>query len=143
MTNKVASNNYEQFIRSQNAMLADVKNHNDVIAHQGTNAQWDQQNKNNALHGQIFFSQDSVMLNAALYFLLFGYTIKRYARITDYTARKNVFNYLQTSNANVSGTVAQPVLSTFNAMFDSGVTLWNSSKLDKFRSRDYSYNEFV
>ena len=141
--NKVASNNYEQFIRSQNAMLADVKNHNDVIAHQGTNAQWDQQNKNNALHGQIFFSQDSVMLNAALYFLLFGYTIKRYARITDYTARKNVFNYLQTSNANVSGAVAQPVLSTFNAMFDSGVTLWNSSKLDKFRSRDYSYNEFV
>ena len=78
-----------------------------------------------------------------MYFLLFGYTIKRYARITDYTARKNVFNYLQTSNSNVAGAVAQPVLSTFNAMFDSGVTLWNSSKLDKFRSRDYSYNEFV
>lgn len=141
--NKVASNNYEQFIRSQNAMLADVKNHNDVIAHQGTNAQWDQQNKNNALHGQIFFSQDSVMLNAGLYFLLFGYTIKRYAKITDYTNRKNVFNYLQTSNANVAGAVAQPVLNTFNAMFDSGVTLWNSTKLNKFRSRDYSYNEFA
>src|SRR5699024_7286378 len=34
--NKVATNNYEQTIRSQNAMLADVKNHNDMIAHQGS-----------------------------------------------------------------------------------------------------------
>lgn len=141
--NKVASNNYEQTIKSQNAMLADVKNHNDVIAHQGTNNQWDIQNGNTALHGQLWFCQKSVMLNVCLYFLLFGYTVKRYGSINDYRYRKSNFNYIQTSNAQVSGTVAQPVINTFNAMFDSGVSLWRPSAIAKFLNRDYTYNEWT
>ena len=140
--NKVATNNYEQTIRSQNAMLADVKNQNDVIAHQGTNASWDMQNNNSQLHGQIFFSQDAVMLNVALYFLLFGYAINLYDDIDNYRKRKNVFNYIRTSNAQVTGEVNQAVINTFNSMFDNGVTLWNSSHLDDFVNREYRNNEF-
>lgn len=140
--NKVATNNYEQTLRSQNAMLADVRNHNDVLAHQGTNQAWDMQNKNNSLHGQIYFSQDAVMLNAGLYFLLFGYAINLYSKVDAYRYRKSVFNYVRTSNAQVTGIVSQTVINTFNSMLDSGVTFWNSSKLTDFLNRDYRNNQF-
>lgn len=142
--NKVATNNYEQTIRSQNAMLADVKNHNDTIAHQGTAYLYDFQNECNQLHWQIFNSQDSVMQNVALYFKLFGYTINKFTNVTDYMNRKTHFNYVKTNNANVHGSAPQPALRTINDMLDNGVTFWNddNSSLAKFENKDQTDNNF-
>lgn len=142
--NKVATNNYEQTIRSQNAMLADTKNHNDVVAHQGTNYMYDYQNKATQVHWQIFTSQDTVMQNVILYFKLFGYTINKYANIASYLNRKTHFNYVKTNNANVHGLAPQPALRTLNDMFDNGVTVWNddSTSLAKFENKDYTDNNF-
>lgn len=140
--NKVATNNYEQTIRSQNAMLADVKNHNDMIAHQGSAYLYDYQNKNNNMHWQLFTCQDSVMNNVALYFKLFGYTVNLYDDIANYLNVKSNFNYIKTSNANVFGSVPDPALKTIDDMLDNGVTVWQPSALDKFKNRDYTGNNF-
>lgn len=142
--NKVATNNYEQTIRSQNAMLADTANHNDVVAHQGTNYMYDYQNKATQVHWQIYTSQDTVMQNVILYFKLFGYTINRYSNIAKYLNRKTHFSYVKTNNANVHGLAPQPALRTLNDMFDNGVTVWNDdqSSLDKFENKDFSDNKF-
>lgn len=142
--NKVATNNYEQTIRSQNAMLADTKNHNDVVAHQGTSYLYDFQNKANQMHWQMFTCQDSVMANVILYFNLFGYTINKYDTVAKYINRKTHFNYVLTDNANVHGLAPQPALNTINEMLNNGVTIWNDDQasLDKFVNKDYSENKF-
>lgn len=134
-SNKVATNNYEATIRSQEAMLADVQNANDVIAHQGTGQMWDSQNGNLNMSWQIYTCQDSIMLNACLWFNLFGYRVHLFDDIRRYMYKKTVFNYVRTSNANVSGRVNQDVIRTFNLMLDNGVTFWSPDKLEDFEER--------
>ena len=140
--NEVATNNYEQTIRSQNAMLADTKNHNDQVAHEGSAYLYDYQVDNNAMHWQIFSCQDAVMYNAKYYFLLFGYVINQYGAINDYLHRKNKFNYVLVSNANVTGSVNPAVIDFFNKMFESGVTFWNPMYIGDFIDRNIDGNQF-
>lgn len=142
--NKVATNNYEQTIRSQNAMLADTRNHNDVIAHQGTNYMYDFQNKAVQVHWQIYTSQDTVMENVILYFKLFGYTVNKYDNIAKYINRMTHFSYVKTNTANVHGLAPQPALRTIDDMLDNGVTIWrsDSDSLNKFENKDYSDNHY-
>lgn len=139
-SNKVATNNYEATIRSQNAMLADVRNANDQVAHMGTGQLWDSQNGNTQMSWQIYTCQDAVLLNTALYFNLFGYRIKKYEPIINRMYCKTVFNYVRTSNANVSGRVNHAVIDTINLMLDNGVTFWNPNKLDDFSNRRITNN---
>lgn len=141
--NKVATNNYEATIRSQNAMLADVRNANDQVAHMGTGQMWDSQNGNTQMSWQIYTCQDAVLLNAALYFNLFGYRIKKFENIQNRMNVKTVFNYVRTSNASVSGKVNHSVIDTFNLMLDNGVTFWNPSKLEDFEERRIINNTWI
>lgn len=136
--NAVATNNYEQTIRSQNAMLADTRNHNDQIAHQGSNYLVSYQNGNLSLHYQLFTCQNSVMQNAMLYFKLFGYEVNQFGPIEPWFHVKFTFNYVRTSNCFLAGDLPAPTASTLEAMLDNGVTLWSSDEqsLDRFTRRD-------
>lgn len=140
--NRIATNNYEATIRSQNAMLADVANHNDVVAHQGTGALFDSQNENTQLSWQLFSSHKSVLMNVCLYFSLFGYTVNRFEPIDNYLFVKNTFNYVQTANANVLGNLNRTILDQFNAIFNNGVTVWNEYKMTDFETKTIINNDF-
>lgn len=136
--NAVATNNYEQTIRSQNAMLADTRNHNDQIAHQGSNYLVSFQEGNYGMHYQLFTCQDSVMKNAMLYFTLFGYEVNQYGPLEPWFRVKHTFNYVRTSNCFLTGYLPTTAKNTLEAMFDNGVTLWStdSESLDRFAIRD-------
>lgn len=142
--NQIGTNNYEATMRSQNAMLADVANHSDVSAHQGTGALWDQQNKCNSLHAQLFTCQTSVLYSVCQYFLLFGYSIQRYEPIDNYLFIKNEFNYVKASNVNCQGEAPTPILNSFEAMFENGVTVWAATPqaLEHFETKETRYNTF-
>lgn len=140
--NQIATNNYEATIRSQNAMLADVANHNDVVAHQGTGALFDSQNDNTQLSWQLFSCHKSVLMNVCLYFNLFGYTVNRFEPIDNYLFVKNTFNYVQTANANVLGNLNRTILDQFNAIFNNGVTVWNEYKMADFETKNIINNDF-
>lgn len=140
--NDIATNNYEAAIRSQNAMLADVANHNDVVAHQGTGTLFDSQNQNTQLSCQLFSCHKSVLYNVCLYFNLFGYSINRYEPIDNYLFVKNTFNYVQTANANVLGNLNRTILNQFNAIFNNGVTVWNEYKMADFETKNIVNNDF-
>ena len=136
--NAVATNNYEQTIRSQNAVLADVRNHNDQIAHQGSNYLVSFQEGNFGMHYQLFTCQDSIMKNAMLYFTLFGYEVNQFGPIEPWFHVKNTFNYVRTSNCFLSGYLPTSATNTLEAMFDNGVTLWSTDQesLNRFVIRD-------
>lgn len=136
--NAVATNNYEQTIRSQNAMLADTRNHNDQIAHQGSNYLVSYQNGNLSMHYQLFTCQNSVMRNVILYFSLFGYEVNQYGPIEPWFHVKWTFNYVRTSNCFLSGGLPSYAAKTLETMLDNGVTVWNNDKesLDRFNARD-------
>ena len=136
--NAVATNNYEQTIRSQNAMLADTRNHNDQIAHQGSNYLVSYQNGNLSLHYQIFTCQDAIMKNAMLYFKLFGYEVNIFGPIEPWFRVKQTFNYVRTSNCFLSGQLPTYAADTLQTMFDNGVTLWStdSESINRFAVRD-------
>ena len=142
--NAVATNNYEQTIRSQNAVLADVRNHNDAIAHQGSNYMVSYQNGNRALHYQLFTCQNSIMRNAILYFKLFGYEVNQYGPVTPWFHVKQVFNYVRTSNSFVAGTLPDQAASTIETMLDNGVTIWTDDQqsLSRFETRNQTANPF-
>lgn len=143
--NQIGTNNYEMTMNSQQAMLADVANHNDVSAHQGTGALWDQQNECNALHAQLFTCQTSVLYSVCQYFLLFGYSIQRYEPIDNYLFIKNEFNYVKASNVNCQGEAPTPVLNSFEAIFQNGVTLWRPTEkaLEHFETKETRFNTFA
>lgn len=141
--NQIATNNYEATIRSQNAMLADVANHNDVVAHQGTGALFDTQNQNTQLSWQMFSCHKSVLMNVCLFFNLFGYTVNRFEPIVNYLFIKDTFNYVQTANANVLGNLNRTILNQFNAIFNNGVTVWNEHKMDDFETKTITNNDFM
>lgn len=136
--NAVATNNYEQTIRSQNAVLADTRNHNDQIAHQGSNYLVGFQNGNVAMHYQIFTCQNSVMRNVILYFSLFGYEVNQYGPIEPWFHVKSHFNYVRTSNCYLTGQLPTYAVNTLEAMLDNGVTVWDTGKesLHRFMIRD-------
>lgn len=140
--NAVATNNYEQTLRSQNAQLADVKNHNADVAHEGSNMAGDYQMGNREMHWQFFTSQTAILKNACLYFLLFGYSVQQYDKLDDYLHVKTNFSYVKTRNLNTQGPVNQAVINFFNDVFNNGVTLWESSAAEKFNTRDISGNVF-
>lgn len=142
--NQIGTNNYEMTMNSQQAMLADVANHNDVSAHQGTGALWDQQNECNSLHAQLFTCQTSVLYSVCQYFLLFGYSIQRYEPIDNYLFIKNRFNYVKASNVNCQGEAPTPILNSFEAIFENGVTVWNSTPeaLNDFEVKETRWNTF-
>lgn len=140
--NQIATNNYEATIRSQNAMLADVANHNDVVAHQGTGALFDTQNQNTQLSWQMFSCHKSVLMNVCLFFNLFGYTVNRFEPIDNYLFVKDTFNYVQTANANILGNLNRTILNQFNAIFNNGVTVWNEYKMDDFETKTITNNDF-
>lgn len=142
--NQIGTNNYEMTMNSQNAMLADVANHNDVSAHQGTGALWDQQNECNSLHAQLFTCQTSVLYSVCQYFLLFGYSIQRYEPIDNYLFIKNEFNYVKASNVNCQGEAPTPVLNSFEAIFENGVSVWRPTEkaLEHFETKETRYNTF-
>lgn len=140
--NQIATNNYEATIRSQNAMLADVANHNDVVAHQGTGALFDTQNQNTQLSWQMFSCHKSVLMNVCLFFNLFGYTVNRFEPINNYLFVKDTFNYVQTANANVLGNLNRTILNQFNAIFNNGVTVWNEYKMADFETKEIKNNDF-
>lgn len=140
--NEVATNQYEQTIRTQNAMLADMKNHNDQVAHEGSNFLWAFENHLTMMHWQLFTCQDGVMQNVIYYFKLFGYAIDRYGHIKDWLHTKTNFSYVRTANASVTGHVAPAVVETINKMFDAGVTVWNNQKLQQFKNRDIEGNQW-
>lgn len=140
--NQIATNNYEATIRSQNAMLADVANHNDVVAHQGTGALFDTQNQNTQLSWQMFSCHKSVLMNVCLFFNLFGYTVNRFEPINNYLFVKDTFNYVQTANANVLGNLNRIILNQFNAIFNNGVTVWNEYKMADFETKTITNNDF-
>lgn len=136
--NAVATNNYEQTIRSQNAMLADVRNHNDQVAHQGSNYLVSFQQGNYGMHYQLFTCQDSIMRNAMLYFTLFGYEVNQYGPIEPWFRVKNTFNYVRTSDCFLIGPLPTAASNTLQTMFDNGVTLWSPDpeSLQRFTVRD-------
>lgn len=140
--NQIATNNYEATIRSQNAMLADVANHNDVVAHQGTGALFDTQNQNTQLSWQMFSCHKSVLMNVCLFFNLFGYTINKFEPIDNYLFVKDTFNYVQTANANVLGNLNRTILNQFNAILNNGVTVWNEYKMADFETKNIVNNDF-
>lgn len=143
--NQIGTNNYEMTMNSQQAMLADVARHNDVSAHQGTGALWDQQNECNSLHAQLFTCQTSVLYSVCQYFLLFGYSIQRFEPIDNYLFIKNEFNYVKASNVNCLGEVPTPVLNSFEAIFENGVSVWRPTPkaLEHFETNETRYNTFV
>lgn len=142
--NQIGTNNYEMTMNSQQAMLADVARHNDVSAHQGTGALWDQQNECNTLHAQLFTCQTSVLYSVCQYFLLFGYSIQRYEPIDNYLFIKNEFNYVKASNVNCQGEAPTPVLNSFEAIFENGATVWRptANALEHFETKETRYNTF-
>lgn len=140
--NKVATNNYEQTLRTQNAMLADIKNSNDTIAHQGSNNMWEYENENYIPKLCIYRCEWQTIQNVITYFKLFGYAIGQYARIDMFLNVKSNFNYIKTSNAYIRGNLPQPAIDTINTMLDNGVTFWNPSALDKFEFRNTTDNNF-
>lgn len=142
--NKIATNNYEQTIRNQNAMLADTKNHNDVIAHQGSNYLFDLQNGNSVFRWQLFTCQQAIMLNAILYFKLFGYTINDYLPLESRFNICNIFNYIRAEKVSVTGKIPSFVITAINNIFENGTTLWNDNNkaIEKFKSKDQTYNTF-
>ena len=142
--NKVATNNYEQTLRSQNAVLADVRNHNDTIAHQGSNYLVSFQNGANDVHWQLFTCQNSVMQNVILYFSLFGYSVNIYGAIEPWLKVKRNFNYVRTANCFLNGTLPTEASNTLETMFDNGVTVWDDddNNWDRYRSRDQTNNYF-
>lgn len=140
---RVATNNYEMFIRSQNAMMADVANHNDEIAHQGSSIAFDAQNDNLTMHIQLFACQPTIMLNALVYFKLFGYTINRVGNIRDYMFKCRKYSYVKTSNANIKGTVNEATRAFFNDLFNNGVTIWQPNHVQDFIDMNIKDNGFI
>lgn len=149
--NKIAQNNYEQVIRNQNALLADTKNQNDQVAHQGSNVFYDYQNKNIPMW-KIYLCQPSVIQSAITWYHLFGITINQYVPINDLLKQFDSFNYIQAQDVNVDyqqtindhfNTVPQTVLDDFKAIFANGVTIWrpeNNHFKDYFYSRNMNEN---
>lgn len=142
--NAVATNNYEQTIRSQNAVLADVRNHNDQIAHQGSNYLVAFQEGNTTMHYQLFTCQNAIMQNAILYFNLFGYEVNQYGLIHPWLYVKSTFNYVRTSNSTITGSIPKTASKTLETMFDNGVTVWKSDNvsLNRFSIRDQKTDNF-
>lgn len=140
--NKVATNNYEQTLRTQNAMLADIKNSNDTIAHQGSNNMWEYENKNFVPKLCVYRCEWQTIQNVITYFKLFGYAIGQYAGVEQFLNVKTNFNYIKTSNAYIRGFMPQAAINTINTMLDNGVTFWNPNKLDKFDVRNTEDNNF-
>ena len=140
--NKAATVHYQQAIRSQNAMLADMANMSPQQAHQGSNYLYDSQLKNNVLTIQWYCCQNATMSNVITYFLMFGYQINEYDDIAHYMHVKSNFNYVKVSRAKVTGAVNQSVIDTYNKFLENGVTFWNSNHIDKFINRDISDNHF-
>lgn len=140
---RVATNNYEMVIRNQNAMMADVANHNDEIAHQGSSIGFDVQNDNLSMHIQLFACQPTIMLNSLLYFKLFGYTINRVGKIRDYMFRCQKYSYVKTSNANIKGNVNEATRAFFNDLFNNGVTIWQSNHVEDFINMNIYDNGFI
>lgn len=152
--NKVATNNYEEVLRNQNAMLADTKNHNDVIAHQGSNLTWDIQNKNFPSWA-VYTASPSVLNMANTYFNLFGISVGLYEDVNKYFNQFTHFNYMKvqdigivsdsTSEYTLPPTIAVDII---KAVFANGVTIWqpkdyaydSSSWQDKFLNRDILNN---
>lgn len=141
--NKVATNQYEQTLRTQNAMLADVKNSNDTIAHQGSNNTWEYQNGNFTPILQLYRCEWQTIENVITYFKLFGYSVGQYFRVSYFMHVKTNYNYVKTKDIHISGTMPQAAQDTINKMFDSGVTFWSSNKLDYFENRDPADNKFI
>lgn len=142
-SNEVATNNYEQTIRSQNAQLADTKNHNDQIAHLGSSFLYDFQNQNFRLHMQVFTSQDSVIKNAILYFSLFGYTINQWGPLEQYMKVKKIFNYVKASDVTITGMVNEEVKRFYEGLFENGVTFWSEDHVEQFEGRDITGNSWL
>lgn len=143
--NKVATNNYEQTLRSQQAVLADTRNQNDSIAHQGGKILTDVQTNNGLMRLNVYTCQAPTLINATLYFNLFGYTINSYSNISSWLGIKKHFDYIKTGNVNVSGDIPHVVKNTLAAMFDNGVTMWNSDNESRecFSRRDIYNNTFL
>lgn len=141
--NKIATNNYEQTLRSQNAQLADVKNHNDVIAHQGSNYLFDLQNGNSAMRWQLFTCQDAIMQNAITYFRLFGYSINAIAPIAEFIGTFDTFNYVRAENVVCTGEIANYILQAFNNIFENGVTIWQENKINDFKAKNQFTNDAI
>lgn len=152
--NKVATNNYEEVLRNQNAMLADTKNHNDVIAHQGSNLMWDIQNKNFPSWA-IYTASPSVLNMANTYFNLFGISVGLYEDVNKYFNQFTHFNYMKVQDIGIvsdsAGSYVLPptiAVDIIKSVFANGVTIWQpkdyaydgSSWQDKFLNRDILNN---
>lgn len=138
--NRVATNNYEMALASQSAMLSDVANQNDVMAHQGTNQLWDVENGLTGVSWQLYTAQKATLYNVCLFFNLFGYAINRYENISNYMYCKSHFNYVKTSHAQIDINANQSVKDVINAVFDNGTTVWNGNVVNDFRTRDITKN---
>lgn len=152
--NKVATNNYEEVLRNQNAMLADTKNHNDVIAHQGSNLTWDIQNKNFPSWA-IYTASPSVLNMANTYFNLFGISVGLYEDVNKYFNQFTHFNYMKVQDIGIVADTTERstlppniAIDIVKSVFANGVTIWQpkdyaydgSSWQDKFLNRDILNN---
>ena len=130
-----ADTNYNNAIRSQNAVQSDLRNLPDTIVSSndgGFNIYDD--NRYLAFYRMKICCEFEELL--ADTFATSGYTVKR-VKIPNLRSRLR-YNYIKTVGANIVGSFNQEDLATIKAIFNNGITFWHYNTVN-FKPFDYSY----
>ena len=130
-----ADTNYNNLIRSQNAVQKDLKNLPDTIvsSNDGGFNLFDD-NRYLAFYRMKICCEFEELL--ADTFATSGYTVKR-VKVPNLRSRLR-YNYIKTVGANIVGSFNQEDLALIKAIFNNGITFWHYNTVN-FKPFDYSY----
>lgn len=129
-----ADTNYNNMIRSQNAVQKDLRNLPDTVvsSNDGSFNLYDDNRYISFYRMKICCEFEEILADT---FAMSGYTVKR-VKIPNLRSRLR-YNYIKTIGANIVGSINQNDLATIRTIFNNGVTFWHYNTVN-FKPYDYS-----
>lgn len=133
-TYQTGETNYQNMVRSQNALQKDLRNLPDTIVscNDGTFNMYDDNRYISFYRMKICCEFEELLADT---FATSGYTVKR-VKVPNLRSRLR-YNYIKTVGANIVGSINQDDLARIKAIFNNGVTFWHYNTVN-FKPYDYS-----
>lgn len=117
-------------LQAINAKIADINNIPPQLQKMGSNTAYNYGNRYNGVYLMIKQIKPEYKKILEDFFHMFGYKTNE-IKVPNFRTRQH-FNYVQTSNCNITGNFNNNDLQTLKNIFDNGVTLWHTNDVGNY-----------